>query len=104
MPVTISEAPGAMRVVVKKTKRNKVISPDIPRPLSNKCFSAIVAGAPNSLHVCKVGTARMRLDLAGPYLGQAGRAAAPSSGHFETCGLEVDEFSSWTTQFANNPN
>ena len=48
MPVTISEAPGATRVVVKKTKRNKVISPDIPRPLSNKCFSAIVAGAPNS--------------------------------------------------------
>ena len=48
MPVEIRELAPGTRVLVKKTKRNKVISHAIPKPLSNKCFTAIVAGASNS--------------------------------------------------------
>ena len=48
MPLEITDAAPGTRVAVKKSKRNKIICNNIPKPLSNRCFTAIVSGKPNS--------------------------------------------------------
>ena len=48
MPLEITDAAPGTRVAVKKSKRNKIICNNTPKPLSNRCFTAIVSGKPNS--------------------------------------------------------